>query len=122
MTPEGKVKAKVKALLKAAGAWQFWPVSNGMGVHGIPDCVACLDGHFLSIETKAPGKKPTALQEMQGQLIRHAGGAWLVVDGSDGFHQLKEILDGYRRKETLLPGLRDGDDGAGGGEGKGGGE
>lgn len=92
MTPEGKVKEKVKAYLKSIGAWQFWPVSNGMGQHGIPDCVACYRGRFVSIETKAPGKKPTPLQVMQGQLIHDAGGVWILIDGEEGLAKLKEIL------------------------------
>jgi hypothetical protein len=100
MTPERKVKNLVRDLLKVYGAWQYWPVSNGMGVHGIPDCIACYNGFFISIETKAPGKKPTALQVMQGTKITEAGGVWLVIDGEAGLAQLKEVLDG---KASLLP-------------------
>ena len=91
-TPEGRIKAHVKAMLKNLGAWQFWPVSNGLGAHGIPDCVACFRGRFVSIETKAPGKKPTALQIMQGELIKKAGGVWVVIDSQEGAYQLEGEL------------------------------
>jgi hypothetical protein len=94
MTPEGKIKALTRAYLKSIGAWQFWPVSNGMGVHGIPDCIACYNGRFVSIETKAPGKKPTALQMVQGNAILAAHGVWLVIDGAEGLDKLKEVLHG----------------------------
>ena len=93
MTPEGRIKAQVKAMLKEIGAWQFWPVSNGLGAHGIPDCIACHKGRFISIETKAPGKKPTALQIMQGELIIAAGGVWVVIDSTEKVEHLREKLN-----------------------------
>lgn len=82
MTPEGRVKAAVKKWLKERGIWFYMPVQNGMGVTGVPDFICCWRGSFLSIETKAPGKRNnlSANQERIGQLIRDAGGIWLVVD------------------------------------------
>lgn len=81
-TPEGKVKAAVKKLLKSKGIYHYMPVQNGMGVVGIPDIIACWDGRFLAIETKAPGKRnnTTANQDLQLRLIDEAGGIALVVD------------------------------------------
>lgn len=97
MTPEGKVKAKLKKYLKEIGAWQYWPVSNGMGRHGIPDCIICYKGHFLSVECKAPGKHPTALQMKEGESIDAAEGVWLVFDGDDmRLDVLKEIISRIR--------------------------
>lgn len=92
-TPEGRVKAQVRALLKKRGIWFFCPVSNGMGTHGIPDFVCCWLGAFLGVECKAPGKlgNVTELQKMQGDAIRAAGGHWLAVDD---VRQLEEYLDG----------------------------
>jgi len=82
LTPEGKVKAAVKKLLKQHKVYYYMPVQNGMGVVGIPDIIACWDGRFLAIETKAPGKKKntTANQDMQLMLIDEAGGIAMVVD------------------------------------------
>ena len=93
MTPEGRVKAKVKAYLKALGVWYFCPVSNGMGVHGIPDIICCYNGRFIGIETKAPGriKNVSELQKAQIEAIRSAGGIAVVVDSVD---QLKPIFEG----------------------------
>ena len=83
MTPEGKVKTKVKRLLVERGIYYFMPVSNGMGRHGIPDIICCASGRYLAIETKAGKGKTTALQEREMERIRDAGGLALVVNDTD---------------------------------------
>lgn len=90
-TPEGKVKDGVKALLSLRGIYYFMPVSNGMGVMGIPDVIACWKGQFLSIETKAPGKRNTVtvLQQRNIDAINKNGGWAIVVDDPA---QLDEFL------------------------------
>lgn len=82
MTPEGRVKDAVKKVLKRRGIWYYMPVQNGMGVVGIPDLICCWHGHFLAIETKAPGKRSqtTANQDRVLQEIRDHDGYALVVD------------------------------------------
>ena len=89
MTPEGKVKAKVKKVLTEAGVWYAMPLGSTFGKRGVPDFVACCDGRFLSIETKA-------LQEYEMQRIRNAGGTAIVVDDSN-VGALAEWLDSWRR-------------------------
>jgi len=79
MTPEGKVKKDVKALFAAEGVHYTMPVSNGMGKMGQGDFIACVNGHYLSVETKAEGKKMTTLQELNAEKVRAAGGAAVVV-------------------------------------------
>jgi hypothetical protein len=93
-TPEGKVKAKVKALLKKYGAWYCLPVSAGYGQHGIPDFLVCHRGKFVGIETKAPGKadKVTALQKAQGRGILAAGGEWVVIADDEHLESLERWL------------------------------
>lgn len=82
MTPEGKVKAAVKRVLKESGVWYYMPVQNGMGVVGVPDFICCCDGKFLAIETKAPGKVTTVTPNQQHQIetIRASGGTAFVTD------------------------------------------
>lgn len=63
LTPEGKVKEKVKRLLKKYDCYQFWPVQTGYGAPTL-DCIACANGYFIGIETKAPGKHPTPRQKL----------------------------------------------------------
>lgn len=85
-TPEARVKAQIKGLLKTLpDCWFFSPVSNGMGTHGIPDIVACIRGVFVGIETKAPGKlaNVTANQANVLNAIQAAGGIAMVVDNLD---------------------------------------
>ena len=99
MTPEGRVKDKVKKLLKERGIWYFMPAANGFGRVGIPDFICCMDGKFLAIETKAPVKRDntTANQENRINEIRAARGWALVVDDPQ---QLEEFLN--ERTEAKL--------------------
>lgn len=80
MTPEGKVKAKVKVALKSLGSdcWRFMPVQNGFGSVSL-DFMLCYKGRFIAIETKAPGKTLTPLQETTKAQMEAAGGIVLVV-------------------------------------------
>lgn len=96
-TPEGRVKAKCKTILKERGIWYYMPVQNGMGVVGIPDLICCWDGKFLAIETKAPGKirALTANQKLQIRKIKEASGYALVIDNPD---TLEAWLDGTERE------------------------
>lgn len=91
-TPEGRVKAAVKRLLKERGIWHFMPVAGPFSAHGVPDFVCCWQGRFLGVETKAPGKRSgtTVNQNRVLQEILDHGGLSLVVDD---VQQLREYLD-----------------------------
>ena len=92
-TPESKVKAQCKNILKDAGVYYFFPVANGMGRAGIPDIICCVKGKFLAIECKAGKGTTTALQDRELQLIVNAGGmALLVSDKEDHFRALEELI------------------------------
>lgn len=84
-TPEGKVKAAVKRVLaKYQGIiWGWWPVPSGYG-QGALDFIGCARGRMVAIETKAPGKKPTALQEICIRDMRAAGAVVFVIASTDG--------------------------------------
>lgn len=95
MTPEGKVKEKVRKFLKERRIWFYQPVQNGMGVVGIPDFVCCWNGRFLAIETKAPGKikDTTPNQERVIKEIRaHSGHAIVVDDVEQVAKYLEDVL------------------------------
>lgn len=47
---------------------------------GFPDLIAMRAGEVLFIEVKAPGKKPTRLQEYQIKRLRDEGFKVLVLD------------------------------------------
>ena len=83
-TPEKKVKDEVKKILDRFGDHMdgFWPVPSGYGESHL-DYVGCLNGHFVSIETKAPGKKPSPRQLERIRRVTNAGGAVFVIDGTE---------------------------------------
>ena len=96
MTPEGKVKTRVKRILDSFGPiiWYFMPVSRGYGRHGIPDIIGCVNGHFFAIETKAGDKQPTDLQKRELRRIGEARGSSLVIN-EQNVDNLHEFLRGY---------------------------
>lgn len=81
-TPEGKVKQAVKKWLDKRGAYWYMVVPHGYSRVGVPDFIACLQGQFVGIETKAPGKlkNTTPSQDRELSKIASAGGVSLVVD------------------------------------------
>ncbi len=89
MTPEGKVKAMVKARISSLSErhpdrpfYSWWPVTNGMGAPGL-DCIGCVNGRMFAIETKAPGGKVTPRQELTIEDMRKSGGVVFVVSAED---------------------------------------
>lgn len=82
MTPEGKVKAKVKRLLEKYNVYYFMPVQTGMGKRSL-DFLACVGGNFFAIETKAPGKVPTRIQEATIREMEKTGADVFVIDSVD---------------------------------------
>ena len=91
MTPEAKVKAKVRKILDEMGAYYTMPVTGGYGNSGVPDFVGCLRGKFFGVECKANGGKPTALQLKHLNDIRCAGGIALVIDETNVVNLRKEL-------------------------------
>jgi hypothetical protein len=92
MTPEGKVKKQVKEWLDKRGAYYYMPQSNGRGRVGAPDFLICLNGRFVGVETKAPGKRSTtANQDREIRWINRSGGYALVVDDVSQLELLGEI-------------------------------
>ena len=91
MTPEGKVKAKVKELLKEHGAYWHMPVQNGMGAPSL-DIIGCHRSRYFGVETKAGNKKPTPRQLLTMDQIRKAGGLAFLVNEVEGMNELREWL------------------------------
>lgn len=97
MTPEGKVKEKVKRLLKKHNVYYFMPVQTGMGATTL-DFLGCVGGVFFAIETKADEKgKLSKLQEVTAREIKKAGGDVFVIKGVDSsvFLTLEVFLCAY---------------------------
>jgi hypothetical protein len=82
-TPEGRVKAKVREILKAyPGMYTYWPVPSGYGRTTV-DVLGCYRGRMFAVEVKAPGKKPTLRQTAELNDVRRAMGKSFVVAAVD---------------------------------------
>lgn len=91
VTPESKVKKRVREMLDALGIYHFMPPANGFGRAGIPDIIACMDGHFIAIECKAGKGTTTALQDRELDRIHNAGGTTYIARESN-IDELQQIL------------------------------
>ncbi len=83
MTPEGRVKAAIKRVLKAHGCWWYMPVPGGFGEPTL-DFICAIDGRIFCIEAKAPGKKPTPRQQETMRRYEEKGVPCIVIDGDTG--------------------------------------
>jgi hypothetical protein len=90
MTPEGKVKALVNKYLSTLRApfsgvdiYVEMPVPSGYGKSGL-DYTMCIWGHFVAVETKAPGEWLTPRQRTRALEILGAGGTVFVISGPEG--------------------------------------
>jgi hypothetical protein len=91
MTPEAKVKKKVRQVLDALGTYYVMPITGGYGNSGAPDFVVCFESRFIGIECKAGKGKTTALQEKNLAQIRSAGGLAIVIN-EENINELKDEL------------------------------
>jgi hypothetical protein len=80
MTPEAKVKEKIKKILLTHDIWYAMPHGAGYGNAGIPDFLCCHKGKFIAIEAKAGKGKATALQLKNLKEIVNAGGRSIIVN------------------------------------------
>jgi hypothetical protein len=90
-TPEAKVKAKIKVLLKIYDVYYAMPIGTGYGNSGVPDFLCCVRGRFLAIEAKAGKGKTTALQDKNIKQIIASGGLAIVVN-EDNMQELESLL------------------------------
>lgn len=102
MTPEGRVKKRVKEILADLNAYSVMPVTGGYGGSGAPDFIICIAGLFYGIECKANGGKATALQLKHHDDIRKAGGIALIVDETNVENLRKEILNHVEESKNLV--------------------
>lgn len=108
---EDNVKDLAHAWYKDRAAFSFSPVSNGMGVHGLPDRMGCVPvvvtidmvgkeiGLFIAVEAKRPGRRGEKNRGMkQHQVDRateiiEASGISICCDGREDLAGLDVLLD-----------------------------
>lgn len=93
MTPEGRVKEKIKAVLDNYGSdlYRYMPVPHGYGEQSL-DFIGCVHGVFFAIEAKRPGKHPTPRQEATIERMQAAGARVFVIRDEAGCKELEEWL------------------------------
>ncbi|ADV45492.1 VRR-NUC domain-containing protein [Nitratifractor salsuginis] len=84
---EQKIQKRILRFLKDIGAYPAKIVTGNRA--GIPDILACVNGRFVAIEVKVPGKEATKLQDLHLQRIKEAGGVAFVAHGAD---EVREAL------------------------------
>lgn len=99
MTPEAKVKQKVRLVLEKYGAYYTMPVTGGYGASGVPDFICCYHGRFIGVECKAGSNTPTALQINNMKRIELAGGTAIVIN-EDNISLLETLLKGINYEEA----------------------
>ena len=88
---ERDIVAKIRNYLKTVPDCFFWKEHGGKyGTAGIPDIIACINGHFFGFEVKTENGKPTVLQEAMIRKILRAGGTAAVVRSVDEVRALVE--------------------------------
>jgi len=92
MGAEKVFENKIKAYLKEKGVWYVKYFANAYTKKGVPDILACANGHFLAIEVKAEDGRPSALQLRNIDDIRKAGGTSLILKPSE-FDDFKVLLE-----------------------------
>jgi Holliday junction resolvase len=91
MTPEGKVKDKIKKHLKSKEIYFVMPATGGYGSSGAPDILVCHKGKFYGIECKAGDNQPTALQQDNLDRIEDNGGYAVVINE----HNVNQYMELY---------------------------
>jgi pantoate kinase len=92
-TPEAKVKAKIKTILKEYGIYYAMPIGTGYGSSGVPDFLCCVNGKFVAIEAKAGKGEPTALQWKNLGDINKSGGYTCVINETNLDYLVKVIAE-----------------------------
>lgn len=80
-----------KFLNKLPNTWYFKVWSGPYSKSGIPDIIACVNGHFVALEVKAENGKASDLQKRNVRLINECNGKAYIVYPKD-FEKLKESL------------------------------
>ena len=77
--PETKFRAKFRKRLEAI-PYSWWESIQQKSIHGTPDILGCVHGHFVGLELKASIDAPiSALQKVKIHRIREAHGIAMVV-------------------------------------------
>ena len=102
MTPEGRVKKMVSSYLRDLQEWldlngqelyysMFVP--SGYGKNNSLDYHLCIAGHFIAIETKAPGEWLNAQQRLTARNLYYSGATVWFISGPEGLAAFKRWIE-----------------------------
>jgi len=74
---EQQIQKQIDVQLTRRGVWVTKIINANR--RGVPDLLACVEGHFFAIEVKRPGMKATPIQKAQLARITKAGGTAIVA-------------------------------------------
>lgn len=79
---EKDIENEIKRWLTSNGVYWFKVHGSAFMPPGIPDIVACINGHFVGIEVKNKGllKHQSEQQKIHEELIKQAGGRYILAD------------------------------------------
>lgn len=85
MTPEGKVKQKIKRWYdeNLPDHWRLSPRGGPFGKAGASDDIICYLGFFIAVEVKSDDGTLSAIQLKNLKDVKKAGGVAAVVKGFD---------------------------------------
>lgn len=86
----------MKKYLEGCGAWFVKYFANGFTKSGVPDVLACVNGYFVGVESKAQNGKPSELQIYNVRKINEAGGFAFILYPS-AFDKFKRFIDDLTR-------------------------
>lgn len=92
MAQEKQFETKVKHFLKEQNAFFVKYFANAFTQKGIPDILACVNGYFVGVETKADDGHPSEIQLVRIDQIREAGGFAFVLYPS-AFESFKSFIN-----------------------------
>lgn len=79
MAAEKNFENRIKKYIRDIGGYEVKYFANAYTKRGIPDILACINGHFVGIEVKAEDGKPSQFQILNIKMIREAGGFAFVL-------------------------------------------
>lgn len=98
---EKKVETDIKNYLYSEDIYYFKVHGSKFMPPGIPDIVCCVNGYFVGIEVKAPGKlyNQSDAQKIHQKNIEKANGIYLLTDNLNEVISLVSSLKGNDKNE-----------------------
>ena len=100
MAQEKQFEQKIKNFLKSQNCYYVKYFGCGFSRAGVPDILACVNGHFLAIEVKAERGRVSELQRINIERINNCGGGVALVVKPSNFEELKQIIFKLKKHEV----------------------